>query len=83
MSDERLNRWIRLACLLALLALAMIAWSLLDPTPVPVIVSMTLGQIIGTISFGMYLFVVLIDVRRAARERRKVLAASKGGADEK
>ena len=70
MSKIDINRLLRIATMLALVALALIVWSLLDPTPIPVIVSMSVGQAIGTVSFGMYLFVVFVDQRRAARRRR-------------
>jgi hypothetical protein len=52
------------ACLSALAALAMMAWSLFDPSPIPVIASMSLGQLIGTASFAAYLIVVARDLRR-------------------
>jgi hypothetical protein len=54
---------IRVACILALLALALIVWSLLDPRPIPVILAMSLGQAIGTLSFAAFLVVVLRDLR--------------------
>jgi hypothetical protein len=52
-----------LACVLALVALALIVWSLLDPRPVPVIVAMSAGQVLGTISLGAFLVVVARDLR--------------------
>lgn len=70
MTDLNLSRWLRIASALALVALALIVWSLLDPTPIPVIVSMSVGQAIGSVSFGIYLFVVVVDLRRSARRRR-------------
>jgi hypothetical protein len=57
-------RAIRLAAVLGLVALALISWAMLDPRPLPVIVAMSVGQIIGTASFALYLFVVIADVRR-------------------
>ncbi len=35
------------ACVLALVALALIVWSLLDPRPIPVILAMSLAQGLG------------------------------------
>jgi hypothetical protein len=55
----------RLACYLALVALGLIAWSLVDPAPLPVIGAMTVGQAIGTASFAFFLFAVLADLRPA------------------
>jgi hypothetical protein len=51
------------ACLLALFALGLIVWSLLDPRPIPVIVAMSVGQVIGTLSFAAFLVVVAGDLR--------------------
>ena len=64
---------IRLACILALVALGLIAWSLVDPRPIPVILAMSLGQMIGTLSFVAFLGVVVLDLRSAERrsESRK------------
>jgi hypothetical protein len=52
-----------LACALALFALGLIVWSLLDPRPIPVIVAMSVGQVLGTLSFAAFLIVVVGDVR--------------------
>jgi hypothetical protein len=57
-------RVLRLACLLALAALGLMAWSLFDPRVFPVIVAMSLGQILGTASFAAFGWVVLSDLRR-------------------
>jgi hypothetical protein len=51
------------ACVLALVALGLIVWPLLDPRPIPVIVAMSVGQVIGTLSFGTFLVVVVTDLR--------------------
>jgi hypothetical protein len=51
------------ACILALFALGLIVWSLLDPRPIPVIVAMSLGQLLGTLSFVAYVIVVITDLR--------------------
>jgi hypothetical protein len=63
------------ACVLALAALALIVWSLFDPRPVPVIAAMSVGQVLGTLSFGAFLLVVVRDLRA---EYMRVDAASKG-----
>ena len=39
-----IERRMRIACYLALVALAMIAWSLVDPAPLPVIGAMSVGR---------------------------------------
>jgi Flp pilus assembly protein TadB len=57
------RRVMTLACALALFAFGLIVWSLLDPRPIPVIVAMSVGQVIGTLSFAAFLVVVAGDLR--------------------
>jgi hypothetical protein len=40
-------RLLRLECVLALAALGLMAWSLFDPRVFPVIVAMSVGQVLG------------------------------------
>jgi len=64
-SERRRRRALQVACVLGLVANALMAWSVLEPTPVPIMVSMSAGQVIGTLSFLLYLMVVAADLRRA------------------
>jgi hypothetical protein len=76
MTPARSLEILRAAAVLALVALASIAWSLLDPRPVAVILAMSLGQVLGTLSFAGFLLVVAADLlraRRALREGRRRL----------
>jgi hypothetical protein len=73
MKPGKHERILRAACLLALLAIALMVWSLLVPTPMPVMVAMSVGQGLGTLSLGAFLYIVALDLLRARRER---LAAS-------
>ncbi len=59
---------LRVSAALTIIALALMVWSLLEPTPLPVMLAMSVGQGIGTIAFGLYLYVVIADFRR---ERKK------------
>jgi hypothetical protein len=67
MSKLRTSTVLVVACLFALAALAMMAWSLFDPRPIPVVAAMSIGQALGTASFLAYLFVVARDLRRLRR----------------
>jgi uncharacterized membrane protein YedE/YeeE len=58
-----------IASICTLVALALMVWSLLQPTPMPVMVAMSLGQVFGTAAFGAYGYVVLKDLMRIRRER--------------
>lgn len=64
------NRFLRGAAILTLLALALMVWSVLQPTPMPVLLAMSLGQALGTAAFAMFGYVVLRDVRRQYIRRR-------------
>ena len=70
-------RWhrvmLRAAAVLTLVALALMVWSVVQPTPMPVLLAMSLGQVLGTAAFGMYGLVVVADLRRQY-VRRKELA---------
>jgi hypothetical protein len=58
---------LRAACVLALVALGLMAWSLFDPRPMPVILAMSVGQALGTLSFLSFVYVVVADIRRRIR----------------
>jgi hypothetical protein len=58
------SRILTVACSCALVALAMMIWSLFDPRPIPVVAAMSLGQAIGTLSFAAFLYVVAMDLRK-------------------
>lgn len=60
-----IERRVRRACYFALAALALICWSLVDPSPLPVIGAMTVGQVIGTFSLAWFLLAIVADLRRA------------------
>ena len=62
--------WLRLSAALTLLALALMVWSVLEPTPLPVMLAMTVGQALGTAAFAIYGWVVVRDLTRARRARR-------------
>jgi hypothetical protein len=64
------SRILVVACANALGALALMAWSLFDPRPLQVIAAMSVGQVLGTVSFGLYLFVVARDLRRRSQSPR-------------
>ena len=53
------------ACGLCLIALALIVWSLFSPTVLSVMVAMSVGQALGTVSLVLYLWAVIADLLRA------------------
>jgi hypothetical protein len=64
-------RFLRLAAFLALAGLAFMVWSLVDPRPIPIMAAMSVGQGLGTLSFLLFVVVVLVDARRASRRVRR------------
>jgi len=61
-------RVLQAACALALVAIALMIWSLFDPRPAPIVLAMSVGQILGTLSLVAFLGVVVADLRRARFE---------------
>lgn len=64
------ERVLRVACVLALVALPLMVWSIFDPSVWPVLVALSVGQAIGTLSFVLFLVTVARDLhmkRRLAR----------------
>jgi hypothetical protein len=54
---------LRVACVCALASLGLMSWSLFDPRPLPVIAAMSVGQLLGTLSFLAFLYVIARDLR--------------------
>lgn len=63
-------RLLQASAVVTLVALALMVWSMLQPTPLPVMLAMTVGQGLGTLALGAFLFVVVRDVRRNYIRRR-------------
>ncbi len=55
------HRLLTVACSMSLLAMVLMCWSVLDPTPFPVMVAMSVGQVIGTLGLLCYLAAILVD----------------------
>lgn len=70
-TPDRAVQILRVASVLAIMALALMLWSLVDPTPAPVLIALSVGQAVGTVSFLAYLVVVVWDVRRARAKARE------------
>ena len=71
MSDELSHRatlGLRVSATLTLIGLGLMVWSMLVPTPLPVMLAMSIGQAVGTTAFAIYIVIV---VRQLRRERRR------------
>jgi len=62
-TSRRVSRLLSAACGFALAALGLMVWSLFDPRPVPVVLAMSLGQLLGTLSLAAFLLVAAADLR--------------------
>lgn len=58
---------LRVAAVLSLFGLALMMWSIFDPRPAPVVIGLSVGQVLGTASFAIYLSIVVWDLRRRRR----------------
>ena len=59
---------LRVSAVLTLIGLGLMVWSMLVPTPLPVMLAMSVGQLVGTTAFAIYIVIV---VRQLRRERRR------------
>ena len=59
---------LRAAALLTILGLVFVVWSLLQPTPLPVMLAMTVGQGVGSLAFLIFGVIVYRDIVRKKRE---------------
>lgn len=67
---EPSSKLLRQSAFMTLIALGLMVWSMLQPTPMPVMLAMSLAQLLGTVAFALYGYVIVKDLRRARRERR-------------
>jgi membrane protein implicated in regulation of membrane protease activity len=58
---------LRLSAVLTLFGLGFMVWSMLVPTPLPVMLAMTVGQGLGTAAFAIYAAIVIGEIRREIR----------------
>ncbi len=54
------EKLVRASCFASVLAMLLMSWSVLDPTPFPVIISMSVGQVIGTVALACYCAAVFL-----------------------
>jgi hypothetical protein len=65
----------RIACVCALIGLGLMAYSLIDPRAIPVIVAMSVGHAFGFAAFGCYLLAVVLDTQRSRAALKKTSGA--------
>ena len=70
------ERILPVAALAAIAALLLMLWSIFSSSPIILVASMSVGQALGTLSFALYGFVVVFDLRRRMKDN-----ALRGAAD--
>ncbi|HEX7841141.1 MAG TPA: hypothetical protein VF469_26870 [Kofleriaceae bacterium] len=65
----RISILLKISSVLTLIGLALMVWSLAQPTPMPVILAMSLGQVLGILAFLLFGTAILIDQFRKQREQ--------------
>ncbi len=64
-------RLLQTSAVLTIIALGLMVWSMLQPTPLPVMLAMSVGQLLGTIAFALYGIVLVRDLRQGRHARRE------------
>ena len=70
------------AAIMTLIGLALMIWSMAVPTPMPVILAMSVGQVLGILAFALFGIVVLVDQLRQQRESGARETATSSGIPE-
>jgi hypothetical protein len=78
----RISTLVRLSAVMTLIGLALMVWSMLQPTPMPVILAMSVGQGLGTLAFALFCGAVAIDQIRKQRAKGKTMSAEEIAAGE-
>jgi hypothetical protein len=67
LSKVSTEKLLRIACALGLVALPLMVWSIFDPRVWPVLIALSFGQVVGTVSFVLYLLAIFRDLRIGKR----------------
>ena len=68
LTERRKMIALQIAGVLTLCGLALMVWSLFQPTPLPVMLAMPVGQGLGTLAFATFLLIAGRDVWIVIRE---------------
>jgi hypothetical protein len=60
---------LKISAVLTLIGLLLMVWSLAQPTPMPVILAMSVGQVLGILAFLLFGAAILIDQLRKQRAK--------------
>ncbi len=82
MSPRLVTRLTVIAAAMTLAGLGFVMWGLFGRGPIPIFLSMTLGQAIGVCAFALYLFIVLTELWSVTEDAPPEPAEDTGASDE-
>lgn len=82
MNAKRARLLLTIASYMTLASLLLMVWGFVGKGPMPIFVSMSVGQVVGTVAFLMYLMVVVPELWRLG-EARQPDSPADGAADER
>lgn len=83
MSTTRSEKILRVSAVTTIVALGLVSWGILDPRPLPVLVGLSIGQGLGTLSFLGFLAVVAADLGVKRHIKHEGVEGEPGGSSEK
>ncbi len=63
MRHANVRKLVFLACVATLVGLAMMVLSIVSPKPIFLVLAMSVGQGVGTLSLALYLFAIVLDLQ--------------------
>jgi len=79
MRHEHVKKLVFVSAIATLLALALMAASILSPKPILLVLAMSVGQGIGTLSLALYLLAIVLDLQGGGVGDNALEAASEAG----
>jgi hypothetical protein len=70
-------RMLRLAAVLGLMAMAVMSWAVIDPTPLPVVASMSFSPVFAGLAFLIFGLSIAADLAQAQARVHKVKLGGK------
>ncbi|HVI75073.1 MAG TPA: hypothetical protein VM683_08855 [Anaeromyxobacteraceae bacterium] len=83
MRHEHVKKLVFVSAIATLLALALMAASILSPKPILLVLAMSVGQGIGTLSLALYLLAIVLDLQGGGVGDNALEAAREAGSGAK
>jgi hypothetical protein len=76
MRHEHVKKLVLISAIATLVALALMAGSILFPQPILLVLAMSVGQGVGTLSLALYLLAIVLDLQGGAAAGDEALEAA-------